>query len=164
MNKRERRTWTPLPEQGQLRCSKGRRHRPGGSLLFIFPPPWGTVQVPTSPVCGVCKRAAQSRVLPFPSHRPPAHPPAKCLEGKPTVTIPVLRRFCQRRKIIKKNVGGTHDCRWLIFFFLTINVMVVVVLSHIRFFVTPWAVACQAPLSMGFSKQEYKGVGCHCLL
>ena len=42
--------------------------------------------------------------------------------------------------------------------------MVVVVLSHIRFFVTPWAVACQAPLSMGFSKQEYKGVGCHCLL
>jgi len=46
------------------------------------------------------------------------------------------------------------------FFFLTINVTVVVVLSHVRFFVTPWAVACQAPLSMGFSRQEYKGVGC----
>ena len=28
-------------------------------------------------------------------------------------------------------------------------------LSHVRLFATPWTVACQAPLSMGFSKQEY---------
>ena len=28
-------------------------------------------------------------------------------------------------------------------------------LSHIRFFVTPWTIAHQAPLSMGFSRQEY---------
>ena len=28
-------------------------------------------------------------------------------------------------------------------------------LRHVRFFVTPWTVTCQAPLSMGFSKQEY---------
>ena len=28
-------------------------------------------------------------------------------------------------------------------------------LSHVLFFVTPWTIACQAPLSMGFSKQEY---------
>ena len=28
-------------------------------------------------------------------------------------------------------------------------------LSHVRLFVTPWAVAYQAPLSMGFSRQEY---------
>ena len=28
---------------------------------------------------------------------------------------------------------------------------------------TPWTVACQAPLSMGFSRQEY-GVGCRALL
>ena len=28
-------------------------------------------------------------------------------------------------------------------------------LSHVRLFVTPWTVDCQAPLSMGFSKQEY---------
>ena len=28
-------------------------------------------------------------------------------------------------------------------------------LSHVRFFVTPWTVACQAPPSMGFSRQEY---------
>ena len=29
------------------------------------------------------------------------------------------------------------------------------VLSHIQLFVTQWTVACQAPLSMGFSRQEY---------
>ena len=31
----------------------------------------------------------------------------------------------------------------------------VCVLSHVRLFVTPWTVAHQAPLSMGFSRQEY---------
>ena len=29
------------------------------------------------------------------------------------------------------------------------------VLSCVQLFVTPWTVACQAPLSMGFSRQEY---------
>ena len=29
------------------------------------------------------------------------------------------------------------------------------VARHIRLFATPWTVACQAPLSMGFSRQEY---------
>ena len=29
------------------------------------------------------------------------------------------------------------------------------VLSHVRLFATPWTVAHQAPLSMGFSRQEY---------
>ena len=28
-------------------------------------------------------------------------------------------------------------------------------LSHVQLFVTPWTSACQAPLSMGFSRQEY---------
>ena len=28
-------------------------------------------------------------------------------------------------------------------------------LSHVWFFATPWTVACQSPLSMGFSRQEY---------
>ena len=27
--------------------------------------------------------------------------------------------------------------------------------SHVRLFATPWTIACQAPLSMGFSRQEY---------
>ena len=38
------------------------------------------------------------------------------------------------------------------------------VLSHLNHvFATLWTVACQAPLSMGFSKQEYWS-GCHVLL
>ena len=36
-------------------------------------------------------------------------------------------------------------------------------LSHAWLFVTPWAAACQAPLSMRLSRQEY-WVGCHFLL
>ena len=34
-------------------------------------------------------------------------------------------------------------------------------LSHVRLFVAPWTVACQAPLSIGFSRQEYwSGLPC----
>ena len=35
------------------------------------------------------------------------------------------------------------------------TVVVVKLLSGVRLFVTPWTVACQSPLSMGFSRQEY---------
>ena len=28
-------------------------------------------------------------------------------------------------------------------------------LSRVRLYATPWTVACQAPLSMGFSRQDY---------
>ena len=31
----------------------------------------------------------------------------------------------------------------------------VYVFSHVQLFVTPWTTACQAPLSMEFSKQDY---------
>ena len=33
--------------------------------------------------------------------------------------------------------------------------MCVCVLTHVQLFAIPWIVACQAPLSMGFSRQEY---------
>ena len=34
-------------------------------------------------------------------------------------------------------------------------------LSHTQLFMTPWAIVHQAPLSMGFSKQEYwSGLPC----
>ena len=33
--------------------------------------------------------------------------------------------------------------------------------SRVRLFVTPWTVGCQAPLSMGFSRQEHwSGLPC----
>ena len=37
-------------------------------------------------------------------------------------------------------------------------------LSRVRLFATPWTVAHKAPLSTGFSRQEYWRVGCHFLL
>ena len=38
---------------------------------------------------------------------------------------------------------------------------VVCVLIHVRLFVTPWTTACQAPLSIEFSRQEYwSGLPC----
>ena len=48
----------------------------------------------------------------------------------------------------------------LLFFFLSSNAYrllkcVCYSLSHILLFVTPWTVACQAPLSMEFCRQEY---------
>ena len=35
--------------------------------------------------------------------------------------------------------------------------------SHVQLFATPWTIALQAPLSMGFSRQQY-WMGCHALL
>ena len=35
------------------------------------------------------------------------------------------------------------------------EMVVVLSLSRVQLFATPWIVACQAPLSMGFSRQEY---------
>ena len=41
------------------------------------------------------------------------------------------------------------------------TVCVVCVLSRVRLFVTPWTAAHQAPLSMGFSRQEdWSGLPC----
>ena len=36
-----------------------------------------------------------------------------------------------------------------------LHAWVLICFSHVQLFVTPWNVACQAPLSMGFSRQEY---------
>ena len=45
---------------------------------------------------------------------------------------------------------------------LTIKILVVV-LSYVQLFVNPWTVAHQAPLSVGFPRQEYWS-GCYFLL
>ena len=43
---------------------------------------------------------------------------------------------------------------WLCWVFVAVHKVKVKSLSRARLFVTPWAVAYQAPLSMGFSRQE----------
>ena len=45
---------------------------------------------------------------------------------------------------------------YIYFFFLEeIRLMSKMCVLSLRFFVTPWIVAHQVPLSMGFSRQEY---------
>ena len=46
---------------------------------------------------------------------------------------------------------------------LVVVLLFCAVLSRVRLFATPWTVAYQAPLSMGFPRQEYWS-GCHFLL
>ena len=48
-----------------------------------------------------------------------------------------------------------------LWFSLSLDTCVLSHFSHVQFFVTLWAVALQAPLSMGFSRQEYwSGLPC----
>ena len=47
----------------------------------------------------------------------------------------------------------TTSANWEVFWFPQFSS--VQSLSRVQLFVTPWAVACQAPLSMGFSRQEH---------
>ena len=45
--------------------------------------------------------------------------------------------------------SGNWDTKYVLFVCLCYS------LSHVQLFATPWTVACQAPLSTGFSRQEY---------
>ena len=44
---------------------------------------------------------------------------------------------------------------YVLYMFIFYKTVCVCVLSHVGLFATPWTVAHQAPLSMGFSRQEY---------
>ena len=46
--------------------------------------------------------------------------------------------------------------------FSSIHFVAVQLPGHFQIFSVPWTLACQAPLSVGFSRQEYWS-GCHCL-
>ena len=61
------------------------------------------------------------------------------------------RKFKKRveRKLGK---GWVTELRLMDYF---LHVCILSHFSHVRFFATPWTVACQAPLSTGFSRQEY---------
>ena len=48
----------------------------------------------------------------------------------------------------------THPTPWQ-FLLLTLHVCMLSLISHVQLSVTPWTVAHQAPLSMGFSRQEH---------
>ena len=76
--------------------------------------------------------------------------------------LPVLWRYNWHTALCKFKMYSTmiwitYIMKWLPHKFS------VRVFSHIRFFATPWTIACQAPLSMD-SPGKNTGVGCHFLL
>ena len=50
------------------------------------------------------------------------------------------------------------DFEFIIIITFTAAAAAALSLSHVRLFVTLWTIACQTPLSMGFSRQEYEWV------
>ena len=48
-----------------------------------------------------------------------------------------------------------HNNKRILLYILLYSKVKVKSLSHVQLFVTPWTVACQSPLFMGFSRQEY---------
>ena len=68
------------------------------------------------------------------------------------VAFPFSRKsFQSRDRTQVSQIAGRFFTSW------ATRVCVCSCFSHVRLFVTLWTVACQTPLSMGFSRQEYHG-------
>ena len=93
------------------------------------------------------------RKVPWRRHgNPPQYP---CLEnprdrGAWWATVHGITKTSTWLKLL-----STHVCPVVFIIFQLFSLCVWCVLSHVQLFATPWTVACQAPLSMGFSRQEY---------
>ena len=79
---------------------------------------------------------------------------AKSLQSCPTLCNPIdgsppgssVPGICQARTLEWVAISFSNAWKWKV---------KVKSLSHVRLFETPWTAAYQAPLSMGFSRQEY---------
>ena len=60
--------------------------------------------------------------------------------------------YCQVKKEGKKLIASMISALWSMYICARVCVCV---FSCVWLFMTPWTVACQGPLSMGFSRQEY---------
>ena len=79
----------------------------------------------------------------------------KFISWAPSVT-PLQSGVAMRLNCSQWHVSSCTVCH-----FLPWPVSEYKLLSHVQFFATPWTVACQSPLSMGFSRQEYwSGLPC----
>ena len=81
-----------------------------------------------------------------------SHTEASCLPGALSFT------WCYR---FSKEVQ-TYSSLYFLLLMWHLTCVCAQLLSRVWLFVTPWTVACQAPLSVEFSRQEY-WVGCHFL-
>ena len=77
--------------------------------------------------------------------RPSPAAAAKSLQSCPTLCDPIPG-ILQARTLEWFAISFFNAWKWK---------LKVKLLSHVRLFVTPWTAAYQAPLSMGFSRQEY---------
>ena len=55
----------------------------------------------------------------------------------------------------RMNIWESIIAHWLFKICLKVVCCVCTATHHVQLFVTPWTAACQAPLSMEFSRQEY---------
>ena len=58
-------------------------------------------------------------------------------------------------RVKARSCQNTFKLKIQIYKYLCMNFMLYQLLSHVQLFATPWTVAHQAPLSRGFSRQEY---------
>ena len=88
----------------------------------------------------------------------PEFAPSKCIPLSFPCRCP---EFCVNDSIVflkcflVPDVLMFHTINIEILKFMNIVCCVLKQLSHVRLLATPWAVTCQAPLSMEFSRQEY---------
>ena len=88
--------------------------------------------------------------------------PAKSLQSCPTLCDPIdgsppgspIPGILQARTLVWVTISFSNARKWKV---------KVKSLSRVGLLATSWTAAHQAPLSMGFSRQEYWS-GCHCLL
>ena len=84
------------------------------------------------------------------------------------IIIKVVEVFIHQKEVSISNahglapyccsLHGIYPCQRLYFEESILNdwcVCVCELLNHVQLFATPWTVACQVPLSMEFSRQEY---------
>ena len=65
-------------------------------------------------------------------------------------------KHTHKMKLLKENIAGN---------LVDLRFAVVQSLSCVQLLATPWTVACKAPLSIGFPRQEHWEIlGRHCLL
>ena len=81
------------------------------------------------------------------------------LPGKPKNTGVSRLSLLQQIFPTQESNQGLLHCRQILY---QLNYIVVQLLSHTSLFVTPWTVALQVPLFVGFSRQE--SMCCHILL
>ena len=77
------------------------------------------------------------------------------------ITVTCLKDKNQWRKVIKSKHLFWYVDNWrnATYKFKISQDVAAGILSHVWFLATRWTVACQTPLSMGFSRQEYWGRG-----